>query len=382
MEAGRKKELKQLLLDLISVDTTEGNEEAAGVVKTFLDEHGVEARFQHLQPGDANVIASLPSEVPTKHKLVLSGHLDVVPPGDLASWKKCKPFEPQEHGDLIYGRGSADMKGGVVSIIGALLELAEQDKFEREIIFLGTADEESGMNGSKKYIAEFSPVDVDFYVITEPTDLKLGVAEKGILWLELLFRGKSSHGSRPDLGRNAIRMATRSLETIERLLPNNEHGILGKSTMNTGVIRGGTKINVVPDECRIEVDFRLVPGVEGPDFLELIERALLLELGPESFQTAVPLELPAIETPLNHPFVSVFKEVTGELLRSQELIGLSYATDAGILCPFNKTPFLLFGPGDPAVIHAPDEFINFKDVVKASQCLAETVKRYCSTAKE
>ncbi|MHA2331472.1 MAG: M20 family metallopeptidase [Candidatus Hodarchaeales archaeon] len=383
METKKKNELKQLLLDLIAIDTTKETKEAAMVIKSFLTDRGIKVQLQPVKPGDVNVLASIkPEKVTSNRKIVLSGHLDVVPPGDPTSWKKCHPFEPREDGDLIYGRGSADMKGGVVAIIGALLELSNHKDLGREIMVLCTADEEGGMLGSKTYIADHAPEDVDVYVIAEPTSLNLGISEKAILWLELLLKGKSAHGSRPDLGRNAIKMTTRALETIETMLPTDEHALLGTSTMNTGTILGGTKINVVPDECKAEVDFRLIPGVDSSSFVESINKALTTELGQESFKTTVTFELPAIEAPINHPFISCFEKVTNELLGKRKYLGLSYATDGAILSSFNNTPFLIFGPGDPSVIHAPDEFTDFKEVTKASQCLVETIKRHCFKTNE
>ncbi|MFW9993431.1 MAG: M20 family metallopeptidase [Candidatus Odinarchaeota archaeon] len=364
------------MLDLIRIDTSKGTEEAASLIRTFLEERGIKAWLQQVKSDNVNIIANIQPKTPIRGKIVLSGHFDVVPPGNLENWDMCEPFEPQERGDLICGRGAADMKGGVVAIIGALLELAEKRDLEREIVFLGTAEEESGMHGAKKFIKEYSPRNVDCYVITEPTDLKVGIAEKGIFWLELLLLGKSSHGSRPELGRNAIKMVTRALELIEKQLPREEHALLGRSTMNLGVIRGGTKVNMVPDECVVEIDFRLIPGISPEHFLTGVKQVLDHELGSTSFQLAVKNSIPAVETPVTHPFVSSFRETVRNTVGKYDLIGLTYATDAAILSPFDNRPFLIFGPGNPEVIHAPDEYVDFNDVLKASHCLVNAIKYF------
>src|SRR5438105_654566 len=155
----------------------------------------------------------------------------------------------------IFGRGACDTKGSVAAMMTALCELAQGGRRpkETEIVFAGLVDEENGQAGSRALAS--SGLKADLAIVGEPTRLRAVTAHKGSLWLQLETRGKSAHGARPELGRNAIHQMARIVDVLEteyaKLLRRRRHGLLGHPTVSVGVIQGGTQANIVPDHCSI-----------------------------------------------------------------------------------------------------------------------------------
>jgi succinyl-diaminopimelate desuccinylase len=302
-----------------------------------------------------------------RNKIFLSGHFDVVPVGDQNKWNY-PPFSAKEVDGKVYGRGSADMKGGITSLIGTMKLLKTNPKFLNnfELVFLGTADEETGMSGSFT-LAERGYLDkAQLLIVAEPTNLNIGIAEKGLLWAKLKIYGKSAHGSMPNEGINAIEGALDIIPQLYDCLDNKKNRILGQSTLNIGKIIGGTKINVVPDYSELEVDFRLIP--------EQLKESVLTKLRAiKSESCNIELEItkdhPALQSDLNYPFIKILKKFA-----NTNYIGLSYATDAVYyIDPNNPVPFVIFGPGNPNIIHKIDEWISVENIFKATELLTNAL---------
>ena len=300
-------------------------------------------------------------------KIILSGHFDVVPVGDLSKWIY-PPFSAKMVDGKIYGRGSADMKGGITSLIGIMKILSTNANFMEnfELIFLGTADEETGMTGALT-LSERGYIDnAHLLIIAEPTNLNIGVAEKGLLWAILKVYGKSAHGSMPSEGKNAIESALKIIPQLYDCLENKENKILGRSTLNIGKIYGGTKINVVPDYSELEADFRLIPEQK----LEtVIDKLRTFKSEPCDIEVEISKKLPALQTDLNHSFIQNLKKNT-----NSKYVGLSYATDTVHYVNLNKPiPFVIFGPGNPTNIHKENEWVSLEQVFHATEFLTETL---------
>ena len=297
-------------------------------------------------------------------KIILSGHFDVVPVGNLDDWN-VDPFSGKIIGKYMYGRGSADMKSGLVALLTTMKVLSHVPKFLEKctLIFAGTSDEESGMTGAQKLYKMGIMNDASILIVAEPTKLKIGVAEKGLLWLSVTFKGRSAHGSMPHEGVNAIEKAMRFLPKIKDNIEKNQNPILGKSTVNIGTIKGGTIINIVADKTTVELDYRLIPE-DNSDML--IQKLKEID---EDCDVKIIKTLPALESNIEHPFIKNLKNVA-----KTEFIGLSYATDAAELIKYgNKIPFVIFGPGDPVHIHKNDERVNIEDVFTATKILIDTL---------
>lgn len=215
-------------------------------------------------------------------------------------------------------------------------------------------------------------------VISEPTSNKLGLAERGVLWVEFTTQGKTAHGSTPALGRNAITMMLQLLHELENLeIPFQPHPVLGNFTHSVNMIQGGIQVNVVPDQCSVKIDMRTLPGQDhGSIIKQLNDLLLTLEKSIPDFKASLRVihELPAVETSPQSQVVQSFKtayqETTSE---SISYIPLPFATEAAVFVPSLNVPTLVFGPGDPALAHQPNEYIEIGAMEKAARIYAAYV---------
>lgn len=299
------------------------------------------------------------------HKIVLCGHLDTVPAGKKSNWKH-DPFAGIIEDGKVFGRGSADMKGGVTSIIGVLFDFLDKPDFltKYTLVFAATADEEAGMSGAEALELEGVMKEAILLIIPEATNLNVGIAEKGVTWVKLHVHGKQAHGSMPEQGINAIEAAASLYSQLHSCLSGVTSDILGKSTLNIGTIAGGTKINVVPNEVEIELDFRLVPEEDQELVLHKLQ-----ELKPKigSCDVEIIQNLPAV--------ISAKGEFATKLakLANSSMIGLTYGTDAAKLLKNKDVPFVIFGPGDNTVIHQDNEYVTIEQVLQISQFITQAL---------
>ena len=311
-----------------------------------------------------------------KEKIVLSGHFDVVPAGDAVQWEY-PPYSAKIKNGRLYGRGSADIKGGIASLIGVIKTLSKIPDFleKYKLVFVGTADEEAGMAGSITLSKQGVMNDSILLIIAEPTNLKIGIGEKGLLWVKLKITGKSAHGSTPHEGINAIEGALKIIPQLYDCLEEKTNVILGKSTLNIGKISGGTAINVVPDRAILDLDYRIIPE---QDHNYLIVNLKDLQKRNFSIDIEIINELYALQTDSNHPFIQNLKEIS-----KSEALGLSYATDAAHLININNPiPFVIFGLGDPNNIHKIDEYIELEQVFQATELLTNALLQSYSKEKD
>jgi succinyl-diaminopimelate desuccinylase len=306
-------------------------------------------------------------------KIVFLAHTDTVPVGDPERWTK-DPFGKDREGDILYGRGTTDMKAGATAFLAVIKAIKEIEKpLPIAPVFIGTADEEVLMRGVEKLLIQKDfQKPPEFAVIGEPTGLQLGAAEKGIFQTKIRAKGLAAHGARPDLGANAIDACYRIIENIRANMPM-EPDQLGAPTMSLGVIQGGTKINVVADFCEAELDFRFGPSYT-PDFLEkLVARACKILKNPCEGAYEEIHRLPALETQIDHPFIQNLGKELETLGKEPKITGLTYATDAAIAIPAWEIPFLIFGPGDQEALHIVDEWVSFQETITAAQLLSSAL---------
>jgi len=298
-----------------------------------------------------------------KKNIVFTGHFDVIPAGNSSDWKY-PPFSADIKDNKLFGRGSADMKGGLTMLISVMKNLSKNSEFLKKycIVFAGTADEELGMTGSLNLINEGVMDNADLLVIAEPTNMNIGVAEKGLLWVKLILHGKAAHGSMPENGINSIVEASKIIPRLFNFLDNEVNPILGTSSLNIGKINGGTVINVVPDKTELELDFRLIPE-HNPDIL--VDKIKELKTSSCTLDFEILKKLPAIYSDTNLPFIQKLRKLSGG-----RLIGLPYATDgANFIDPDKSIPFVIFGPGDPSIAHTVNEYIELDSLLRATDVL-------------
>jgi succinyl-diaminopimelate desuccinylase len=300
-------------------------------------------------------------------KIILSGHLDVVPAGDLSLWRY-PPFSAEIEDGKLYGRGACDMKAGITMLIGTIMKLKKYPELldRYTFLFLGSADEEAGMTGALTCVRKGVMEDAILLIVAEPTNMKLGIAEKGLLWMDLYIRGKAAHASIPSSGLNSIEGAMKLIPYLYKCLDVTEDNLLGKSSLNIGKIEGGIANNIVPEETKLSIDYRLIPK---QDLNIIVNRVKELDLTPYELIAKTTNTLPAVKTELNLPFIQNLKQIT-----NSDFVGLPYATDTAVLInPKRPVPFLIFGPGDAQVVHRENEFVEIEDLVKSIDYLTKAL---------
>jgi acetylornithine deacetylase/succinyl-diaminopimelate desuccinylase-like protein len=255
----------------------------------------------------------------------------------------------------------------------ALTELARGGRrpVETEIVLCALVDEESTQAGSRALVAR--GFKADLAIVGEPTRLKIITAHKGDLWLELTTHGKAAHGSRPELGHNAVHAMAKVVNALEtdyaRLLRRRRHPVLGHATINVGTIHGGKQPNIVPDRCTIKVDRRTLPGEKDPAVKREIvrflrQRGLMVTMADEKGVPSEPLE-----TDVSLPLVQEFFRAIGQ----RQPAGVDFFSDAGVLAA-GGIPSVLFGPGDIAQAHTVDEFIDLRQLEEARESFVKFLR--------
>jgi succinyl-diaminopimelate desuccinylase len=369
--------MKNLLKKLIRAESTaeKGELAAANIVWQDLQRSGIDVRLDNWDGKRANVIAHIQSSGRTG-ALLFACHLDVVPPGE-AGWRH-PAFEAVESNGKIYGRGSADMKGGIAAVVTAVRQIVESNiKLQGDIVLFGAAGEETDSCGAKRFITKFCSKLPEFagVVLTEPTNFDVVTVHRGMLWLEVTAKGRAAHGSAPQLGINAITSMSRLLGDLESYkIPFAPHRLLGECSMSVNTIAGGQAINVVPDECRIGIDFRTLPGQNHQgiirDLWKMFEK--LRRRNPQfEAHVSVIREVGALETDTNCVFVKEFCSAVAT--NGTKAVG--FTTDGPHFVSLGA-PVVIFGPGKPELCHQPDEYIEIADVEKGVKHYKDIILKF------
>jgi acetylornithine deacetylase/succinyl-diaminopimelate desuccinylase family protein len=367
--------VKNLLVDMIreaSVNPPGGESGCANVVADKLRGLGLDVELVEKEKGRTNVVATLKG---TKRSPVLlyNGHIDVVPVGN--GWTR-DPFAGEIVDGVLYGRGTADMKSGVASMVAAVEAIVKSGaKLKGDLVIMAVADEETGSAKGTRHLIERG-LKADMAVVSEPTDLRIEIAHKGILWAEITTKGKGSHASRPHLGANAINKMNAIINALHdiKLEGYNPLFDVPQPVLSVTTITGGTKINVIPDQCTIEFDRRLLPG-ETPEFaLKQIKDAVAKVKAKDPTLDAtvkVQEEWPAMEVPPEEKIVQMLARVVEARTGTKpKFYGKAAGTDASWLVRDAKIPTVLYGPGDPRFSHTPDEHVELSKVTEAARVFA------------
>ncbi|MCS1411445.1 MAG: Acetylornithine deacetylase [Verrucomicrobia subdivision 3 bacterium] len=323
---------------------------------------GLKVKLQSVEGRRKNLWVTLPARGRRTQRIILAPHLDTVGVEDSAQLRS------KLLNGRLYGRGACDTKGSVAAMFFSLLELARRSvrPEHTEILFVGLVDEENAQLGSRAFAAKCP--DADLAIIGEPTRLKVVTAHKGDFWLQIETRGKAAHGSRPDLGRNAVLEMAKLVLALEteyaEELKTRRHPLLGHATINVGVIVGGKQPNMVPDGCRIHVDRRSLPGESLSDVqaeLRRVARTVGVKIEIVDLRQRPTL---ALETDSSLPQVQNFIRQTGQ----KSVQGADFFCDAAII-GMAGVPCVVYGPGDIAQAHTRDEWISVKSLKLGTQRL-------------
>jgi acetylornithine deacetylase/succinyl-diaminopimelate desuccinylase-like protein len=363
----------QLLRDLIALpsvnpaflpagDAQAGELRVAEFLAATAAQCGLAVEFQEVAPGRANLLARLVPAGPVKQRVLLAPHLDTIGAGVPGC------FDPQLRSRRLYGRGACDTKGSVAAMLTALCQAAESPRRPRttEIVFVGLVDEEHAQAGSRALAR--SGFKADLAIVGEPTRGAVVTAHKGSLWLRIETRGKAAHGSKPELGINAIHRMARVVDLIESdyaaSLKQRKHPLLGHATVNVGLIAGGTQPNIVPDQCWVEIDRRTLPGETEAGVRREIT-ACVRPLGVKILMDDTKLApCEPMETDAKLPLVSALMRCAGQ----DGPLGADFYCDAAVLSAAG-IPSVVFGPGDIAQAHTADEWISLASLERATRVL-------------
>lgn len=307
--------------------------------------------------------------------ICFTGHIDTVPLG-AAKWHR-DAFAGETDGDRLYGRGSTDMKSGIAAFMVAALELAPRLERGPGLVLVVTAGEEIGCEGAR-FLADQKLLDrAGAIVIAEPTANYPYVGHKGLAWFEIETFGTTAHGSMPEVGDNAIVKLARVIGDLEHFrFPIESHPIMGKPTMNVGTIAGGLNTNSVPDEARITVDTRTVPGIDHVHLCGSLE-ALLAPRGAKVHKI---VDVPPLYTEPQDEWVQqVFESCTPFLGGRPTPRTITFSTDgADLKRGFGGPPAVILGPGEPTLAHQTDEWCSIGRLEQSVDLFRTLMQRWCS----
>lgn len=313
--------------------------------------------------------------------LVLNGHLDVVPEGDIEKWTY-PPFEGKFVDGLVYGRGSCDMKGGVSAMMIAAKCLKHSGiSLKGNLVLQFVVGEETGDPGTKHLLANKSFCG-DWGIVLEPTNLRVATAEKGVVWFRFTVKGKPAHAGTPEFGVNALDKAMKlvgALKEYNREISSKRHELLGRAICTITGIQGGIKENVIPDSCEIVADRRFIPGETIPA-VENELNSILSKLHKQDPQFLCRMKRMTVfepaETPANCLVTEVLKDCVEKITGTVGApYGTRFSTDVRNFINDAMIPAVAWGPGDPSRAHTTDEFIEIDQVVKAAKILILTATK-------
>jgi succinyl-diaminopimelate desuccinylase len=356
---------------------------AADLVAAQMRSFGWEPEIDEVAPGRPNVIATVDGGGGPGPTLMFEGHTDVVTEGD--GWT-VEPFGGEVAGGRLWGRGSADMKGGLAAMLFAADAFRRRGPFPGRIVLAALVDEEGLMLGAKDFVARGRADDIDAVICCEPEGGEVCPVAKGALRLRVDLTGKMAHGAMPFQGRNpnrAVGSVIGALADLESLLQARagEHPTLGHAWITPTVLRAGepAQMNVMPAGASVWIDVRTTPAIEHRELLaELAElvAASAAEVGIES-ELVVIDDRPAVATAEDHPLVAAVAAahtaVTGAAPR---LGGVPGATDCTIITSRAGVPSVVYGPGGKWIAHQADEFVEIADLVTHAEVYVEAADRF------
>lgn len=332
-----------------------GEEACARYISSFLWHSGAETFLDEVSTGRPNVIGCYPTEGSSKPRILFAPHTDTVSVGGMT----IDPFGGELRDGKIWGRGASDTKGSAAAMLWALYEMrAEIPTLPVEVHFVGFMSEESAQLGSQHFAKHHGRYDLA--LVGEPTSLKTVFRHKGCLWADVHTTGVAVHGATPELGVNAIVKMSRlvqALDTEFRDLLAEAGGAdewLGVSTINLGMIQGGTRSNIVADACKLRVDIRTTPGLaKAGGAMQLLSDFVARH--DETAHVTAASEAFCLDTDPANPFIQKLMSA------GADLSGAPWFCDAAFLAVAG-TPAIAIGPGSIAQAHTKDEFIAVKDL--------------------
>jgi len=374
---------------LVAFDTTsrDSNLDLIHFVRDYLSGHGVDSTIiRDADEPKANLYATIgPQDRPG---IMLSGHTDVVPV-DGQEWNS-DPFRMVERNGRLYGRGTCDMKGFIALVLANIPEFLRRG-LDTPIHLALSYDEEVGCLGVRHLIdlVNTLPVRPRMAIIGEPTEMQVIVAHKGKTDVNVHVRGFECHSALAPSGVNAVDYAAELIGHISRMArrvagegPFDDEFDVPHSTLHTGVIQGGTALNIVPKDCRFEFEIRNLPQQDPQPLLDEIYRFAADELEPRmravhpdtgiSFDQGV--QYPGLDMRPDDEAVTLVKALAGQNSHAK----VAFGTEGGLFQQDAQIPCVICGPGSIAQAHKPDEYLSLEQLDAGQAFLGRLADRVCS----
>jgi acetylornithine deacetylase len=346
-----------------------GERKIAQALSDILGKWGFSVSLQEPVPGRTNLIAAIgPDDAPA---MMFAGHLDTVGVEGMTH----EPFSGDTSAGRLYGRGSCDMKAGVAAMCVAALRACRKAgaSAKRKIVIAAVSDEEYESIGMRALLD--TGIRAECAVLTEPTRLAICPAHRGFVWIEIAFTGRAAHGSRYDVGVDAIRHAGLVLSELDLLesgpLHERSHPLLGRPSVHASTIVGGIGMSTYPDKCILRIERRTIPGESELDALDEVN-AVCESARAKRPELDASVRLIAAQEPSDVSADAMVVRMLGKSLKEEGMTasieGLSAWTDAALLNAAG-IPAVCFGPGDIALAHAAEEFVPVDEIEKAAAVL-------------
>ena len=364
--------LVELLQELVRIDSVNpdlipgaaGEAEIAGFVAGWCERAGLDVELEEAAPGRPNVIATARGSGGGR-TLVLNAHMDTVGTETMEA-----PFEARVEGGHLYGRGAYDMKGSLAAIMTVAAEASKRG-LAGDVVVAAVCDEEVASIGTEALVA--SGRRFGAAVVAEPTELGVAIAHKGFAGFEIETRGRAAHGSRPDLGVDAIAKMGPVLVELDalatRLLSQPTHRLLGSGSVHSSLIEGGQEFSSYPERCLLTGERRTVPG-ETLEDVEAELRSLLERTEPEA-DLRMGVSRQSFEVAEDEEIVRL---VQGHA--KTQIVGVPFWTDAALLAGAG-VPTVVFGPAGEGA-HAAVEWVDLASVERCSEVLLAVATEFCA----
>ncbi|WP_338653828.1 M20 family metallopeptidase [Lysinibacillus sp. Y5S-8] len=378
----RATQFLQALVQINSVNPPANELVVAHKIAEHCTSYGLEVDIQMIDEARANIIVKLLSNEKEKcASLLFSGHLDTVPVGDVP-WHY-EPFSADIVDGKMYGRGTADMKGGVAALLEAMIILKEKKiPLKGDLLFLGTAGEEVDCIGAKQAIESDIVKKAGTILIAEPSSGEIFCAHKGVLWLEIETFGKTAHSSMPQNGINAIAHMHKIISALQTysFRKVKEHPLLGRPTLVISTIKGGVTTNVIPDYCAIRIDIRSTPLLSHQEIVEDIKEIIrdIQKMNDDcKAKINVMHDLDSIDYSSSYDLLAQLKQVKNELFNVNLMEqGVNYYTDGSVFSVATNAPIIIYGPGNENLAHQPNEHIEMNEFFDAIEFYRAFAERY------
>jgi acetylornithine deacetylase len=349
----------------------------SSLLADVLESWGFRVELLAAAPGRSNVVARI-GAADGGRSLMFNGHLDVVGIEGMTH----APFDGAQRDGRLFGRGASDMKAGVAAMCAAAARAAAVGPLAGEIVVAAVVDEEFESLGTRSLVR--AGVRADAAIVTEPTGLAIMPAHKGFVWLDVTLRGRAAHGSRWEIGIDAIRHAGLLLAEIDRLdaevLPTRDHPLLGRPSVHASFIEGGAGMSTYPDRCLLRLERRTIPGERVEDVVSEVQAACArVRARRPTFAADVGLGVTQSPSDVDPgaPIVRALASALAQCGETTRVEGMSAWTDAAILNDAG-IPAVCFGPGDIALAHAAEEYVIIEEIDRATAVLTTLAREWCN----